>query len=274
MNSFGKIYQKKSLGQVFLNSDWPVVRMLEVLDDWNIERILEIGPGAGILTKGLLSRGWHVTAVEKDERFAEQLVANVVALEPSLAGTNKLTVRREDILRFDLETWLASSKAPTAIVGNIPYNISSPIVLKALPLLPKLTGVMLMTQLEFAERVAAKPNSKDYGSLSVFTQLRGKVNFEFEVGRDTFRPVPKVDSAVISIQALDALLPEAILKKTEMLTRAAFSQRRKKLRNSIRQFFEEGITAIETGSPVDLERRAETLSPDEFVALAKYVIAD
>jgi 16S rRNA (adenine1518-N6/adenine1519-N6)-dimethyltransferase len=260
----GGLYQKKSLGQVFLSTDWPVERMVERLKDWGVERVVEIGPGPGILTRGLIRAGIAVTAVEKDERFADRL-AEVVQAEPG-----RLTVVREDFLRFDLEGWLAAAGGRAAVIGNIPYNISSSILLKVLPLLQRMAGLVVMTQLEFAARVAARPDTKDYGSLSVFTQLRGIVKMEFKVERACFKPVPKVDSAVISIQPLKQLLPEDVLQKAEMLTRAAFSQRRKKLRNSVRQFFHEG--GLEARSPIDLDRRAETLTPHEFVELAEFLV--
>jgi len=249
--------QKKSLGQVFLKVDWPVERIVEQLKEAGAVRVLEIGPGGGVLTRPLLAAGFDVTAVEKDDRFAAQLKE---------AGHERLTIINEDILRFDLEGWLATSGAPTAIAGNIPYNISSPIVLKAVPFLPKVLCMTLMTQLEFAERVAAEPHTKDYGSLSVYVQLRAATSLDFEVPRDCFQPVPKVDSAVMTLKALAEAHPQALLDRTETITRAAFSQRRKKLRNGIRQFLVEA-GADEKSFPIDLERRADTLTPSEFLQL-------
>lgn len=267
--------QKKSLGQVFLNTDWPVHRMIEKLSDWNVTRVLEIGPGPGILTRGLVDAGFVVTAVEKDERFAARLLEQLGMAEGALQAVphkGTLEVIREDFLKFDLEDWLNASAARPAIIGNIPYNISSPILLKTLPLLQRLAGLIVMTQLEFAARIAAQPSTKDYGSLSVFTQLRGMVNLEFKVDRKCFHPIPKVDSAVISIQPLKQPWSESVLQKTEMVTRAAFTQRRKKMRNSVRQFFYEA--GMEARSPIDLERRAETLTPQEFITLGEFLLSD
>lgn len=118
------LYQKKSLGQVFLRTEWPVQRMVERLVELKVERVLEIGPGGGILTRGLLKGGFDVTAVEKDERFAARL-EDMAALLPS-GSPGRLTVIAEDALRFEWESWLDQSRRRTAVVGNIPYNISSP----------------------------------------------------------------------------------------------------------------------------------------------------
>lgn len=258
------LFQKKSLGQVFLNTDWPVVRMVEKLKALKIDRVMEIGPGNGILTRELLGAGFEVTAIEKDDRFAEKMSDYA----RNLPDPTRLVIVNEDILKFDWETWLAASKVRTAVVGNIPYNISTPIMLRGLSHFGSLTAMMFMTQLEFAARVAARHNSKDFGSLTVFAQLRADVTLEFKVERTCFNPVPKVDSAVMLLIPLRERHSEELLNQVESLTRTAFTQRRKKLRNSIRQFIE-GID--EKSIPIDLERRADSLSPVEFLELTKFI---
>src|SRR4051812_32087924 len=117
--------QKKSLSQVFLKFDWPVRKVVEKVHSWNATRVLEIGPGGGILTKALVEAGFNVTAVERDDRFVERLKEYQGTLGANPGGS--LTVVAEDILRFDLSAWLATSNETTAVVGNIPYSISSPI---------------------------------------------------------------------------------------------------------------------------------------------------
>src|SRR5262249_3743500 len=117
-----RLRQKKSLGQVFLRTEWPCQRMVERLTEMRVGRVVEIGPGAGILTRGLLGAGLHVTAVEKDDRFASRLAEHAEVLEAGRPG--KLTVVNEDFLRFDLEAWLGEGRSRAAVVGNIPYNIS------------------------------------------------------------------------------------------------------------------------------------------------------
>ncbi len=261
------IRQRKSLGQVFLTTDWPLMRMLEKLKSWKVERVLEIGPGAGIFTKLLVSEGFQVTAIEKDDRFAEHMTK--WGEESSGDQPGSLEVINIDILKFDLHDWVGASSARTAVIGNIPYNISSPIVMKILPELSGIVGSILMTQLEFTKRLAAAPNNKSYGSLSVYAQLRADVKMEFSVSRDCFKPIPKVDSAVVSIVQRPVLVAQDVLDLTEKVTRSAFNQRRKKLRNSVEKF----LTAdLEDGCPIDLTRRADALTPNEYVELSKYLL--
>lgn len=252
-----QLRQKKSLGQVFLKTDWPVLRMVQKLQDLKIERVLEIGPGGGILTRELLAKGFKVTAVEKDDRFAARLPAH-----------QNLEVVNDDILKFDWEAWIQASGERSAVIGNIPYNISSPILLKGLALMAKLPCMMFMTQLEFAQRVIARPNTKDFGSLTVFAQLRADVTLEYKVERACFQPVPKVDSAVILVLPKREQLDPDVLKQAEQITRAAFTQRRKKLRNAVKQFLQ---NSGEEGCPIDLERRPDSLSPREFVQLSAFL---
>lgn len=258
------IRQKKSLGQVFLKAEWPLRKTVETLKDWGVTRVLEIGPGGGVLTRALLDGGLRVTAVEKDNRFAEQL--NITAL----LSEGRLTVINRDILKFDLAAWLAESQEKTAVVGNIPYYISSPITLWVLPHLERLAGVFFLVQLEFAERLAARPGTKDYGSLSVFTQLRAQVEFAGKVDRTAFKPVPKVHSALVALRQHPAPLDPKTLDQTEKVTRKAFQMRRKKLRNAVGDFLTpEG----EADCPIDLNRRPDVLTPEEYVLLARHLLA-
>jgi len=257
------LHQKKSLGQVFLQTTWPVERMVAKLVELGVEDALEIGPGPGILTKALLDAGMRVTAVEKDERFAARL-AGVVG-EPQ---AQRLTVISADILNFDLADWLRPLGDKVAVVGNIPYNISSPLVLHALQYLGRLRAILLMTQREFAERLASPSSSKNYGSLTVYAQLRAQVTIEFLVERTCFSPVPKVDSAVFLATARPDRLPDATLDKVERVTRTAFTQRRKKLRNAIKSLLAD---ADAPGCPIDLERRPDHLTPEEYVALTEFL---
>ncbi|MBM4250510.1 MAG: ribosomal RNA small subunit methyltransferase A [Deltaproteobacteria bacterium] len=261
------LHQKKSLSQVFLKVDWPVQRMVALLKELDVQRVIEIGPGGGVLTRAMVDAGMHVLAIEKDQRFAAHLQEQIELWESLSPG--KLRVHNEDILRCDLQQFVEIAGAPCALVGNIPYHISSQIVQLAIENLSKLQVVVLMTQLEFAERVAAKPNSKDYGSLSVYAQLRSSVHLEYKVGRECFQPVPKVDSAVMTIRGRDEQLSTEVLTATEKLTRLAFSQRRKKLSNSLSTILPEGSDL--NGAPVDLDRRADAIAPLDFVALVEWL---
>lgn len=263
----GEITQKKSLGQVFLNTDWPVVKMVEQLQQFGIQRVIEIGPGNGILTLALANAGIHVTAVEKDDRFATRLV------EITREDQRKLIeVENIDILKFDLARWVKQGGGTKcAVVGNIPYNISTPIVMWVLPQLQHLEAAMFMVQLEFAQRIVSAPDSKDYGSLSVYCQLRAMCDFNFEVKKGCFTPIPKVDSAVITLRPRsEPAGSEKQLQFTETVCRVAFTMRRKKLRNGVKPFMGQ---LREEDCPIDLNRRAETLTPNDFVNLAGFLFA-
>lgn len=267
MNERESIFQKKSLGQVFLKTDWPVQRMVERLQVMGVSRVLEIGPGNGILTRALLDHGMKVTAVEKDNRFA----ARMSDFAATLPDPKRLKVINSDILRYDWQEWIKQNGDRAAVVGNIPYNISSPILTRGLSHIRDVAALMFMTQLEFAVRVVGRPNTKDYGSLSVFTQLRADATLEFNVPRTCFQPIPKVDSAVLLLQPKREMPSDLLLQKVEAVTRTAFMQRRKKLRNSVRAFLE---ASGEVGCPIDLERRADSLLPREFVALAEFFLQE
>ncbi len=263
-----KITQKKSLGQVFLNTDWPVNRVVEQALDLGMKRVIEIGPGNGILTEALSNAGIKVTAIEKDDRFAARMKDLI-----NNGEIKNVEVINEDILQFNLDAWVANDpKTPAGVVGNIPYNISTPILMWLLPHLTSVNGSIFMVQLEFAQRVVAPPDNKDYGSLSVYCQLRAHCDFNFRVEKTCFTPVPKVDSAVITLRPRhDEPAAGKLMQYTETICRIAFTQRRKKLRNAVRPFMR---GRPEEECPIDLNRRAETLTPDDFVRLAAFLFTD
>lgn len=258
--------QKKSLGQVFLKEQWPIQKIVEHIQAKGVSRVLEIGPGGGVLTKAMLEAGIRVTSVEKDDRLTERL-KDYFYLSLGI-GPDRFELVHQDVLKFDLEAWLASSKEPTLIVGNIPYNISSPILMWLMPHLQQVAGACFLVQLEFGQRLSSQPSQKSYGSLSVFAQLRAKVELLFKVDRTCFQPVPKVDSAVVALEGKPQQLDAKLLQKVELLTRTVFTQRRKMLRNGAGQFL--GADG-EDNCPTDLNRRPDSLSPEEFVELAQHL---
>ena len=262
------ITQKKSLGQIFLNTDWPVNRVVEQALELGMRRVIEIGPGNGILTGALAKAGIHVTALEKDDRFAERMKALIES-----GGLTNVDIVNVDVLQFDLAAWIKEGgSTPCGVLGNIPYNISTPIIMWMLPHLSGLQGAIFMVQLEFAQRIAAAPDNKNYGSLSVYCQLRSHCDFNFKVEKTCFTPVPKVDSAVMTFRPRsDKPAPGKLLQYTETVCRIAFTQRRKKLRNGVRPFMRD---RSEDECPVDLNRRAETLTPDDFIRLAAFLFSD
>jgi 16S rRNA (adenine1518-N6/adenine1519-N6)-dimethyltransferase len=258
--------QKKHLGQVFLKERWPAEQMVELVKNFDADVVLEIGPGDGVLTQELLNAGLNVHAVEKDERFAERL-------RERWPEQGNFVLTEGDVLDFDLASFCADQQGrKIAVVGNIPYNISSPILKWLLPHLQLLTGVGLMTQLEFAERLASRPDTKAYGSLTVFTQLRAKVEMICNVPKTVFKPVPKVDSAIFTLQHEPSTYTVTQLRRIETITKAAFSQRRKKLRNGIKPWLNK--IADQDSVSIDIERRPGTLSVPEFVQLAKEIFKE
>lgn len=253
------MHQKKSLGQVFLTSATPLQPMLSQVREWGAKSVLEIGPGEGVLTKELMKQDLHLTCVEKDHRFALFL---------QIHNSERFKVEEADILDFPLLDWAKKSMQPAVVVGNIPYNISTPILMQTLNILPHVRGVILMTQLEFAERLAAEPDTSEYGSISVFAQLRSHISILGYVDKTEFKPVPKVDSALVCIENRKHDYSDIQLQKTEKLTRHVFQQRRKKLSNSLRPFLKE--KELEK-CPVDLNLRPEVLPVAQFVQLADFV---
>lgn len=255
--------QKSHLSQVFLKTEEPCQRLADLLKAEDIQHTLEIGPGKGILTKVLLEKGLHVLSVEKDHRFFHYIKKNFCK---DIESKN-LDIENEDILKFDLKSWLAQNSEKSAICGNIPYNISTPILERVLPLLKDLRLVVLLVQLEFAERLVSEPGKKSYGSLSVFTQLRCTPKLVAIVPKTDFDPVPKVDSAIVALYPKMDVEDEETLRKVEILTKSAFSQRRKKLSNALSKYLEK-----EADLGIDLSQRPDALSPTEYLKLAKKIL--
>ena len=256
------IPQRKSLSQVFLKEPWPCEEIADSFLAEKITSVIEVGPGGGALTKELLNKNIKVFAIEKDERFAEYLQKELAPLYPK----GLLTVVKEDVLDFNFPKHLVDHRDVTGICGNIPYSISTPIVSHILPNLESVKKATLLVQLEFAERLASPPKKKSYGSLSVYTQLRSQVCLEFIVPKECFKPIPKVDSAVISFYKKENKHSEELLKKVEKVTKTSFSQRRKKLSNSLKPFLS---TMDSSKLTIDLERRCDSLTPQEFIQITK-----
>ncbi len=254
--------QRSRLSQVFLHTNWPCEKLADLLLQHSICSVLEIGPGKGILTDSLLKRNFKVTCVERDLRFFTYLQQRY----PSVISEHRLFLVHDDILRFDFAAWIAQAQGPVAICGNIPYHISTPLLESIFPHLGRLAIAVLLVQLEFAERLVSEPGFKSYGSLSVFAQLRANLSLVAKVERTCFVPVPKVDSAIIALLPKTECAEPILLRKVEKLTKFAFSQRRKKIRNALSKFLE---TVDKDRVSLDLSRRPDTLSPIEYLELAK-----
>ena len=249
----------KSLGQNFILDRQLLARIAAVPGPLKGERVYEVGPGPGGLTRALLDAGASVVAVERDRRCIPALTELQHDFEP------RLRLVEADALAID-EPDLVGSKAH--VVANLPYNIGTALLLKWLggdwP--PWWRSLTLMFQKEVAERIVAAPGSEAYGRLSVAAQWRSHPQIAMSINRSAFVPPPKVTSAVVHIVPIDApagVGPEVMRRLTE----AAFGQRRKMLRSSLKSFPGAAEAAETLG--IDLRRRAETLSVDDFVGLAR-----
>lgn len=248
---------KKSFGQHFLldlNITRKIARLAEVGPG---DLVIEVGPGPGGLTRALLETGARVIAVEKDPRF-EPLLAELAA-----ASDGALVLRLDDALAVD-EAALADG-GPAHIVSNLPYNVGTPLLIKWLtgPLTP--VGLTLMFQKEVADRIVAPPGADAYGRLSVIAQATCRARMVMEVPARAFTPPPKVASAVVRLVPLPDRPSSRRLDALQRVTAAAFGQRRKMLRSSLKPLGGEALCLAAGLSP---DARAETISVEGFLALA------
>ncbi|MCD6116275.1 ribosomal RNA small subunit methyltransferase A [bacterium] len=249
---------KKRLGQNFLRSLDVVEKIVHSLQLDKGELVLEIGAGEGVLTKELFDNGAEVVAVEKDRDL-------VRFLESRFAGNPEIKIIEGDFLDLDLQTFVRNSEQ-LRIAGNIPYNITSPILFKILDSRSIVRDVLVMVQQEVGERLVSGPGSKKYGIPTVLFNQFADVDKLFSVGRNSFYPVPKVDSVVIKIEFLQeprfALKNEGFFYK---LVRKTFGNRRKMLRNTLTAFADkEKLSDLS----IDVSRRPEELTTEEFTTLA------
>jgi 16S rRNA (adenine1518-N6/adenine1519-N6)-dimethyltransferase len=252
----------KALGQNFLFDEQLLDRIAAIPGDLKGQHVFEVGPGPGGLTRALLRAGAKVTVIEMDPRCIPALK------ELGVAFPNQLTIIEGDALAIGVEDVLPDGGH---ILSNLPYNIGTALFVKwlsgeAWP--PRWQSLTLMFQREVADRIIAAPGSKAYGRLAILAQWRCDARLAMPVHRSAFTPPPKVMSAVVHLTPKAA--PEGVSATIlERLTAAAFGQRRKMLRQSLKAF-SQGLLALDA-SAIDPERRAETLSIDEFLALARAV---
>lgn len=245
---------KKRFGQHFLTDRHYLARIADAIAPRETDSMVEIGPGTGILTGELAPKLQHLHVVEIDRDLAAELAARFPA--------SKLSVHRADALDFDF----ATLPAPLRVVGNLPYNVSTPILFRVAAIADRLRDAVFMLQKEVVERMVAAPDSEAYGRLSVMLQYRFAMALAFYVPPGAFTPPPKVDSAVVVMKPLAADRPRA--RDEELFAKivmAAFSQRRKTLRNAVRALV--GDEAF-VKAGIDPQRRGETLSVAEFIALS------
>lgn len=249
---------RKRFGQHFLTDASVVVRIVNAVNPQTNDHLVEIGPGLGVLTVELLRCVPAMDAVELDRDIIPKLAAR--------CGTKgQLTIHASDALRYDFSQLAADGRA-LRIVGNLPYNISTPLMFHLLESKAVIRDMHFMLQKEVVDRLAAQPSTKDYGKLSVMMQYYCRVEHLFDVPPTAFDPPPKVDSAVVRLVPY-AEPPVLVhdMRLFEQLVTQAFSQRRKTLRNTLKTLLS-AETMVALG--IDPSRRAETLSLQEFSLLA------
>lgn len=254
---------RKKLGQHFLhdlNLTARIARTADTSDDITIGTTIEIGPGPGGLTRALLTEGATVTAIEKDQRCLEALA------QISNACPGKLTVIDGDALQLDAATLGA---APRRVVANLPYNIGTELIVRWLQQPDAFTSLTVMVQKEVAERIAAPPGSKTYGRLSVLAGWRWRAKLAFDVPPQAFTPPPRVDSTVIHLTPLDQPVAQADATTLAQVTAAAFGQRRKMLRASLKTLGD--AQALCAAANLDPTLRPEQVPVEGFCALARAV---
>jgi 16S rRNA (adenine1518-N6/adenine1519-N6)-dimethyltransferase len=261
-------FAKKSLGQHFLFDRDLLHRIALAGGPVRDRTVLEVGPGPGGLTRALLEEGaGKLIAIEMDDRFAEGLRAWPEAAD------GRLVVHHGDAMKIDERTLIvnAGGAAPALIVANLPYNVGTPLLVRWLKAGDWLGGMVLMFQKEVAQRICAAPDDDHYGRLAVLAQAACRARIAIVLPPGAFRPPPKVDSAVVVLEPLPASERYADLDAIETVAAAAFNQRRKMLRASLKSLATvRGITAeaLLAAASIDPTRRAETLTQTEFRTLA------
>lgn len=257
----------KKLGQNFLHDPNTIRRIVAAADLQRDDRVVEVGPGLGSLTLGLLEAVDDLTVVEIDPRLGAQLPDTIAERAPEQAGNLRLI--EKDALRIAP----GELREPTALVANLPYNVAVPVLLHLLELYPTIRRVLVMVQLEVAERLAAKPGNKVYGVPSVKASFYGTVRQAGTIGKNVFWPAPNIESGLVRIDCFeDAPWPidDATRKAVFPLVDAAFAQRRKTLRAALSGHFGGGPAAEEVlvAAGIDPRLRGEKLAVEDFVRLA------
>jgi len=261
LKTFGIRLQKK-LGQNFLIDSEVVDRIVEAADIQAGEQVLEIGPGIGTLTQGLAETGAAITSVELDRHLID-------ILAKTLDGYDNVRIIHGDFLKLDISREIPGERCK--IIANLPYYITTPIIMRILEERMPVELLVTMVQKEVAERMVARPGTKEYGALSVAVQYYTEPEIVFIVPPTAFIPPPAVESAVI--RCVVRKQPPVVLREEKMFFRvvkAAFSQRRKTLQNCLKSagLTAETVSLVLGAAGIDGKRRGETLSLSEFAAVA------
>ncbi len=270
------INPKKSLGQNFLKDKNIARKIVDLLDLEQGDVVLEIGPGTGALTRLLLDYDIHLTAVELDERACAYLKSEFD--EPGNPG---FTLLNRDFAEFDLREIIKPGKK-LKVIGNIPYNISGKVLSLLFENAEYIKSAVITVQKEVAQRLTASPGNKDFGILTVALQLRGRAKKEFDIPAQCFKPPPNVMSSVVKIDFFNRHIPHFEFESIMSLVRSAFNQRRKTLKNSLKNYIESTTDksilefidlVVEKSKSINVStfsKRAEQLSIDDFMEITKF----
>jgi 16S rRNA (adenine1518-N6/adenine1519-N6)-dimethyltransferase len=259
MNKLG--FPRKRFGQHFLQDNQIVQRIVAAIAPQPEQHLVEIGPGKGALTFPLLQQGAVLDVIELDRELIEWLKqkANIF---------NELSIHQADVLKFDFKQLVRNGQR-LRVVGNLPYNISTPLLFYLLNYANDIQDMIFMLQKEVVDRLIAAPATSDYGRLSVMLQYHCRIEKIFDVNPNAFYPPPKVDSSVVQLIPYSTPPVEVMNQKHfAQVVALAFSQRRKTLRNTLKRLFDiEDIQAV----GINPKARAETLTLNEFAQLANVV---
>jgi 16S rRNA (adenine1518-N6/adenine1519-N6)-dimethyltransferase len=259
IDRFG-LQAKKSLGQNFLLDFNLTKKIARAAGNLEGKTVLEIGPGPGGLTRAILAaRPRQLIAIEQDEKCVE-------ALKDLTLKAPHFQIITGDALEIDFKEF---GSPPFIIISNLPYNISTALLTRWLKNARLFENLVLMFQKEVAERLVAKPDTKDYGRLSIFVQLKADCKKVFDLPPQAFTPPPKVTSTVVKLTPYEKPLYPCDEEALEKLTKAAFGQRRKMLRASLKQITPDAETLLKKAD-IDPTRRAENLTVEEFCQLSLF----
>lgn len=261
------IKPRKRFGQHFLAQPATAKRIVACADLDRSDVVVEVGPGLGALTQYIAPQVRQLHLVELDRDLAAQLITSTEYLQ------GKVRVHQQDILTFDFDALSRSEGGRLVVLGNLPYNITSLLIFHLLESMQSISRAVFMVQKEVGERLAANPGNKSYGVLSVLLGVYAKVTKLFSVAPDQFYPKPKVDSLVIRIDFPEqSQFTTPSFRFLRTVVNLAFQQRRKTLHNSLKSLVGKDSRILEdafTASGIDPKRRPETLTPEEFVQLAR-----
>lgn len=251
---------RKRFGQNFLSDNHYIQRIVESIAPQASDRLVEIGPGLGAITEHLVDKVSELHVVELDRDL-------IPRLEQKFADKHNFTIHHSDALKFDFSQLAQDSSI--RVVGNLPYNISTPLIFHLLDQRRSITDMFFMLQKEVVERICAQPGTSAYGRLSVMTQYYCQADLLFLVPAGAFQPPPKVESAIVRLQPYNDLPhPVKDEKLLNQIVTAAFGQRRKTLRNSLKNFIDEARLEALGINPTE---RAEQLSLSQFVEICRKV---